>query len=233
MAYVEKSLVRAALEASNGVSGVIHNDTVLDLLIDAAGETIDALCNRPDGYFTAASSASARVYAGDGTRILRIDPCVAITEVAVKTDTSLSTYTAWASTDWIAYSGDDNYPDFNSLPYEAIQVDSGGNYTHFLNGAYYGSSGFQIIESDEITTSVASYLGSAVPTVRVTAKWGHVVTTPSRIQMATLALCSKYFKRMGSAWADAIANGEFSELRYVGNDKDIQNMLTRFYRPTI
>lgn len=233
MAYVTKDTVRAALEATNGASGVIHNDTILDLLIDAAGETIDALCNQPEGYFTAATSASAKLYAGDGTRIQRIDACVEITEVAVKDDPDSSTYTAWAATDWVAYSDDDNYPDFNSLPYTALQVANGGSYTHFTSGAFYGGEGFHIIESDDVETSVASYVGASAPTVKVTAKWGYIVSTPARVQMATLALCSKYFKRMGSAWADAIANGEFSELRYVGNDKDIQNMLSRFYRPTI
>ena len=206
MAYAIAAEVRERINKT-GTS----DDAILTALIAAAEAAINAYCNRPDG-FLAVSTASARVYAGSGTTVLRIDECAATpTEVAAKDSGGATTYTAWAVTDWLAFSGDPIMPDFNHTPYTALMVTEAGDYGSFLKAGYQ-------------------------PTVRVTAKWGYATEVPAQIKEACVAQVARWYKRGQSAWADTLGNAELGQLMYRKVlDPDIEFILKggRFVRPAL
>jgi len=109
------------------------NDAALLLLLEAATKAIDNYCHRPDG-FLADSSASARIYAGNGGPIQRIHECVEITLVEVKDSPTHDDYDSWDPGDWIAFSRDPRAPDFSPLskgkPYTGVMVSATGGESH-------------------------------------------------------------------------------------------------------
>ena len=182
------------------------DDATLEALATAASRAIDRFYNRPDSYFVADSTATARTYAGSGQAVQRIDDCVSISQVAVKDSVTDDTYTPWTTDDWQAGRGDPvSNPDFNRTPYTWIQCKPGGNYSSFTSGQYRGLKGFSI-ELD-----LASH---AVPTVQVTAKWGGYASVPSLIKEAACMQVARWYKRFQSAMADSLAAPEFGELIY-------------------
>jgi len=198
--------------------------TNLQLLLDASTEAINAYTNHPDG-FVALTTAAARVYTGDGGPYQWIDECVAITLVEVKDSPTDTTYTAWAATDWIAFSGDPEAPDFNRTPYTAIMV-APGTYSHFVSGRFTQRRGFTP------DTTVAR----GTPTVKVTARWGYAVNAPSRVTEACLIQAARWFKRGESSWADAMAPAQFGTLMFTKVlDPDVEAMLRlgRLVRPAV
>jgi hypothetical protein len=115
--YVDTAQLREQLDRKSS-----DRDSVLEGIISAVSRTIDRVCNRPDG-FVAASTATARLFAANGGAVLWIDEAAAITLVEAKASTGDSTYTAWASTDWLPGSGDPRLPDFNATPYQWIMTE--------------------------------------------------------------------------------------------------------------
>lgn len=200
------------------------SDSALKIVIAGVSQVVNRYYNRPNG-FLADETASARVYPGSGGPYQYIDECASITTVAVKDSPSDSTYTAWASTDWIKFSGDPDAPDFNSTPYTAIMVDPNGTYDTFTSGEHSTWRGFRPIGGTK----------RVVPTVQVTAKWGYATTTPPLIKELTIALASRWFKQAGNAWADTLATADFGKMVYMAQNADIRLMLEqgRFYRPAI
>ena len=189
-------------------------DPVLTAMVAAASRAIDNFCNRPDG-FVAVSTATARVYTGTGKTWLRIDECAAITTVSVKESVSDTSYTDWVGTDWIAFRGDPERPNFNRTPYDAVMVLASGNYAAFLSGGL---------------DSIAN------PTVQITAKWGYATTVPDAIKQAAITLCARWWKRGESAWSDVLASGELGQLLYRKElDPDVKMMLVagRYVRRAI
>lgn len=208
---------------------VAADDVELARLLDAATGAINRICNRPDG-FVADVTASARVYTGNGGPFQRIDECAGITAVAVKDSPSDSSYTAWASDDWIGYAGSPEYPDFQPTtkekPYTGIMVSAEGSYDHFTSGKYTGRRGFR-----------PSYTVSrGVPTVQVTARWGYAATVPIAIKVACIMQAARWYKRLQSAMADAVGSPDTGQLFYRKTiDPDIKGILIdgRYVRPAM
>lgn len=200
-------------------------DATLLLIIGAASAAIDQFCNRPDG-FVAAASATARVFPGSGAAVQRIDECVAVSSVAVKASSDDSTYEAWASTDWLAFSGDPESPNFNRTPYDFLMVTAGGDYDHFLSGARFGGMrGFQ-----------PTAAGRAVPTVQVTARWGYAASVPAIIRQACIIHAGRLYKRGEGAFTDTISSPDFGSMLYTQPlDPDLRSLLEtgRMKRPAI
>lgn len=225
MSYATEAELRLQVERT-GTQGAGASSN-LQLLLDAASETIDGFCNRPDG-FVADSVASARVYAGTGGTVQLIDECVEITQVAVKDGITSATYRVWAATDWIPFTGDPKDPNFNRLPYTGIMVNPGGSRLLFISGRLDAWPGFQpILER-------ATLRGA--PTVQVTAKWGYSVAAPKRVQEACLAQAARWYKRGESSWADTLGSQDMGTLMFKkALDPDIEMMLVngRLVRPAI
>lgn len=197
-----------------GVTGT--GDPVnLQLLLDASTDAISSYTNHPDG-FVAVSTATARTYNGEGGPYQWIDECISITLVEVKDSPTDSTYQSWAVTDWVAFSGDPDSPDFNRLPYTAIMVTPNGTYSHFTSGRFTTRRGFM---PDSTVTR-------GTPTVRVTAKWGYAHVVPSRVKEACLIQAARWFKRGESSWADAMAPSNFGTLMFTKTlDPDVEALL--------
>lgn len=185
-------------------------DTVLTGMIAAAEEAINNHCNRPDG-FEALSVATARLYAGDGLDYIWIDDCVEVTAVAVKDAPTDSAFVTWAATDWIAFSGDPECPNYNKIPYMGIKIRiDTGFYTYFPKSSY--------------------------PVAQITAKWGYAVTVPDAIKQACITQVSRWAQRAKSGWADAVGSDMTGTLAYKKVlDPDVQMLLNsgRFIRPSI
>lgn len=208
-AYATVAEVKARIDKSRN-----DDDATLTALILSASQAVDNLCNRPDG-FEAVAVASARVYPGRGLSYLNIDECIAVTAVAVKDSVDAATYTAWAPTDWVAFRGDPEEPEFNRLPYTGIMVDPDGDYATFLDGR----------------------LGhNTVRTCQVTARWGYAATAPYAIKEATILLVAQWYKRAQSAWADTVGLPDYGMLLYRQKlDPALWQMLIagRYVRPNV
>lgn len=180
------------------------DDAVLADILTAASVNIDRAVNHymPGfEYYQAPAAASARLYAGRGKRWQRIDPCIAVSTVAVKDSYTDMTYTAWAATDWIAFSGSFERPNFADLPYTALMADPNGDYSYFTRG-FQG------------------------PTVQVTSRWGYSATPPADIAEACVMQATRWYKRLQGAMSDALASGELGMLLYQKSlDPDIRRIL--------
>ena len=183
---------------------VNEDDVILAEILNAATVSIDRAINRyvPGfEYFKAPAAASARVYAGSGKRWQRIDPCIAITTVAVKDAYTDTTYTAWTDDDWLAFSHSFERPNFADLPYTALMCDPNGDYSIFTK-AYQG------------------------PTVQITARWGATATPPADITEACLMQAARWYKRAQGAMSDTLASGDLGTLLYRQSlDPDIRRIL--------
>lgn len=201
----------------------IENDTAIAAMITAASRAIDNFCNRPDG-FVALPSATARVFPGTGGYAQMIDECVAITAVNTKTAPNETTYAnVWTVADWIPFSGDPLYPNYNTLPYDAIMTAGNGSYPLFMNGRYGGLRGFRPDDYEGVSER-------NLPTVQVTAKWGYAVAVPEPIKQACIIEVSRWFKRAQSAWADTLANGDFGMMMYQKSLDPAVKMLLEYGR---
>lgn len=194
--------------------------TQVTALLTACSEAINNACHRPDG-FVADSAASARTYVGSGKNYQRIDECVAITLVETKNSITDSAYVSWSASDWIAFRGSPKRPNFNALskdepyPYTGVMVSLlSDTYSYFPLGLY---------------TSVGQ------PNIRVTAKWGYAVTVPDAIKQATIIQATRFFKRGQAVWADALANSDFGEVRFVKKTDPAYDYLIQhgFIKPQI
>lgn len=200
-------------------------DASITRMLTAASRAIDAFCGRPDG-FVALGTAAARVYPGSGESVQRIDECTSITTVSVKDSPTDATYTDWAATDWVAFSGDPEAPNFNSTPYTQLMISADSNYSVFTGGTY-GARGGVPASPDRLR---------AVPTVQVTAKWGYATTVPAQIKEVCILQAARWWKRGQSAWADTLGSSDLGQLMYTKVlDPDLQMILQqgRFVRPGI
>lgn len=201
-------------------------DDVIDELIDAYSRTIDQVCNRPDG-FLAPGTGSARVYAGSGGQVQRIDEAAVVSSVAVKSSVSASTYDAWAAADWTAATGDPKHPIFNRTPYTLILAAPGAGV--FVSGSLGRTVGFRPL-------SDAGGIGRQLPTVQVTARWGYATTTPSAIVQACITMVARAFRRGEFGWADAVTDPDTGSVLYRKTlDPDVKLILEqgRYIRPSV
>jgi hypothetical protein len=224
MAYATAAELRAEFNKTSTA-----DDVTLGRLLDAATRAIDRTCNRPDG-FVADTEASARVYTGSGGPVQDIDECVEITTVAVKDAADDSTYTEWDATDYEAFGGSADRPNFqptaHGKPYTALMCSADGDYSTFTSGKYSGRAGFR--PSHNVTRGV--------PTVKVTAKWGYAATCPPDIKEACMMQAARWYKRFESAMADTVGSPDTGTLLYRRKlDPDIEHILIdgRYVRPTL
>lgn len=235
MSYATLSEFRTQIDKS-GTSGP-GSDAALQMLLDAAAEVINAVCNRPTG-FLAVSTATGRYYVGDGKAVLYIDECVAVTAVAVKSSPTDTTYTTWASPttnmagdgDWLAFSGDPMNPNFDPVfllkPYTGLMIDPNGDHSFFTSGRFTGGGGFRPSSLDR----------RGVPTVKVTAKWGYAVYAPRRVVTANILQAARWYKRGEAAWSDTLASADTGLLLFRQSlDPDIKTMLieARLVKPVV
>jgi hypothetical protein len=219
MAYATAADLRARLQKTS-----TDEDDVLTALIAAAERNINRACNRPDG-FVADAIASARKYAGSGKPYQYIDECISVSAVAVKESATDDDYTDWTSADYIEASGDPEYPDYNSLPYDLLVVDPTGDESVFASGKYTTRGGFRPLTD----------VSRGVPTVQVTAKWGYSEDVPYDIKEACLMQAARWYKRFEGSMSDALASGELGTLLYRQSlDPDIRRLLVdgRYVKPT-
>lgn len=207
----------AELRAQPDMQGDIH-DSVLTLLLTAASAAIDGFCNRQRDGFQAESTASERIYPGSGENYQWIHECVEIVSVEVKTSPSSESYVLWPSSDWMGFTGEPTYPDFNGPRFDGIMSVSSKKFT-------LGELGGSEFSNGSITK---------VPTVKVTAKWGYSLELPSLIKQATILQASRWFKRGQAFWSDATANADLGMMMYRKDlDPDLKMMLVngRMVRP--
>jgi len=231
LAYATVAQLKAQIDLDSTT-----DDVILGQYLAAAETLINRFCNRDDG-FLADTTATARYYYGRGLPYQIIDECVSITEVAMKDSVTDTDYTAWDSPttdfagdgDWIPFGGGPEMPDFNVLakekPYIGVMVDLNGDESIFISGKT-GRSGFRP------STSV----NYALPTVKITAKWGYCVTVPNTIFEATIMQSARWYKRLQGSMADSLANFELGTLQFQRVlDPDIQLILAdgRYVKPTI
>jgi len=197
-----------AAELKAQMQGADRDEDQYTIMLTAASRAIDNYCNRPDG-FVAVTTATARVYSGRGKDVQWIDECIDVTKVEVRPAVG-SAYVEWASTNWIAGTGDPRFGDYNRTPYNWILVTESGQYNRFTRGSE--------------------------PTVRVTARWGYAETVPDPVKQACITIAARWFKRGEGAWSDVLATGDFGQLIYrLEMDPDAKMMLAagRFVRPAI
>lgn len=201
-AYATVEYFREEIDKTSNLS-----DLSIARLLDGASRMIDAFLGVQDGAFIADLSASARIFAGSGKPWQTIDPCMAVTLVAVKESVTASTYTAWATGDWLPFSGDVEYPDFNSTPYTGLMVDVTGDQAIFLSGETGITQAFS-------TLMTRSTVLRGVPTVQVTARWGLADSVPDDIAFACIFQCARWYKRLQAGGSDTLASGEIGRLMY-------------------
>lgn len=193
------------------------DDTLITELLTSVSRLIDDFCNRHEYGFKAVDDATARLYTGYGASFLSIDENIEVTEVAVKDSVTDTTYTAWTTTDWVAYRGSRRVPNFNDIPHTSIMVSAVGTKARFLDGRLRDRAN----------------LGRQVPTVQVTARWGYADDVPPIIREAAVAQASIFYKRGRGNWSDVLRGSDFGEERFVRTlDPAIKLMLesTRLVR---
>lgn len=197
-------------------STVSKYDTVIQMFLNAAAETIDGYCNRRTSFVAA---NAVRQYAGSGKPSLYIDDCTLVTLVEIKYSPSDTAWTPLASGAWVPFSGDARSPNFNRTPYSALMLTGSGQQSIFPTGQY-----------------ALAPPGNGLPTARVTAKFGYADEVPPQVKAATIAQAHRWLKRGQSGWSDAMAQGETGMLLFKKVlDPDIQMMLvnSRLVRPAL
>lgn len=203
-------------------------------LITAVSQAIDRICNRPDG-FVAAETATARLFVGTSSGILRIDENVEVTALGIKANATDPTYVSWDADDYLAFGGDGSNPDFNRTPYTGLMAAAGSG---LIFTGFYG--GDEIAwESGRVGMGMSrlSRRGQIrTPTVQVFARWGYADDVPPIIEEACIIQASRLWKRGQSAFADTLVAGEMGQQLYrVKIDQDLKLLLEngRMIRPAI
>jgi hypothetical protein len=220
--YCSPSEVRTQINKT-GTTGA-GSDDALKIIIQAISDSIDRYCNRIEDGFQA-SIAETRVFPGSGLPYTRIDECISITSVSVKDSATDDDYTSWTSSDWIAFSGDPEWPNFTRLPYTQLMTDPNGDYSVFTSGLFSSTRGFR---------PSVGYKRN-VPTVQVLARYGYSAKAPAVVKQVTIGLAARAFKQGQSSWADTLASVDFGQLLYMSQNSDLANMLinARLVRPPI
>lgn len=204
MAYVLLSEVRDRIQKTDVDA---TGDAVITALIGAIELSINRFCNRPDGF---EAVEATRYFPGSGKSFTLIDETVDITSVAVKDSPTDATYAAWTSPttnmagdgDWFAFTGDPQWPDYNSLPWTALRVDPNGNQSRFTSGMF----------RDRESPRRRGSLQSQVPTVRVVAYWGYSFVAPANVREACAFMTAIAYKRFQGSGASVLATNELGEL---------------------
>lgn len=186
----------------------VEQRALMGEILEGVSKHIDNACRTKDG-FLAAGTATARYYSADGKAHLRIHKCVEVSEVAVRSSCSATTFTVWDAPttpmagdgDYVVCSGDPERPVFGIVPYDLLMVDINGSYSVFLNG-------------------------SGIPTVRVTARWGAYAAVPYDIREATLMQAIRWYKKEQASMAQRSASEDLGQITYRRQlDGDVKQIL--------
>lgn len=187
-------------------------ETVLEEILEAISRKIDNHCGRRENAFATSTEALYKYYVGNGKNYLRIDPCLSVTGVAVKTTYSSEDYTAWTTPttamagdgDWIPCRGSPEHPVYGETPYEMLFIDPNGDYSIFTAGL-------------------------ARPTVRVNAIWGYSESVPADIREACVAQATILYKRYQGSMADTLGTSDLGvlsmKIRRGALTRDVQELL--------
>jgi hypothetical protein len=202
-AYVSATELKAAMPDVIGTTTTTY-DGILSTLAQRASRVIDELLGYGDmnlpAAFDAATTATDRYYSGNGQDWLSVEPCVAITTVAVKVAEASADWTAWAAGDWDKAAGGEADPNYNAGFYDLLLVNPGISKT-FTRGR---------------------------KTVKVTARFGRTDSPPAIIVQATIMLAARWFKRGQQAFQDTGANAELGQLTYTkGLDPEMDKLLLK------
>lgn len=187
-------------------------DDVLQQCLDAAADNIERVCNW-GVPFVAGDTATSRMFPGSGDTAVFIDSFVSVSQVEARYSATDSWATQNAAS-YLPFSGDPKRPNFNKVPYSALML---------------VGSGLSVFPSSCLNKV-------AMPTLRVTARWGLGTEVPPSIRTAVIAQATLWFKRGQGGWANALANGDLGMLIFPKNvDPDIHRILDdgRMIRPSI
>lgn len=160
-------------------------DTLIDGLIARASRLFDKVAGKNPGAFYV-SVDTTRYFEGSNTTLQKIaDLAAQPTSVSVSETGSITTYTLWASTDYIL------------MPYDA--PDLGRPYTELLIDTLNGSKAVWY-----------KYPKS----VKIVGKFGYAVAVPDLVKEATIMQTAKWLKRGQQAFQDTGAIVELGRLTY-------------------
>lgn len=193
------------------------DDAILTGYISAVSRLIDGFMGRKETGFQAIQTATNRVYAGNGERWLFINECIEITAVNVKDAITDTTYdTVLGATEYQAFRGSYDNPNFNDTPYDAIMLSANATISSFYTGNTVGYF------DNTITNSKTPQL----PTVQITARWGYADTIPEVIKTAAIMQTTRIYKRLQGGMADALLSSDLGQARFLSKlDKDVQVLL--------
>jgi len=193
------------------------DDPTLSGMITAASRAIDHYCGREEGFFVADDEATVRYYAGSGKGYQFIDPFIEIVELGVKENPLKDAYTTWTyDTDYWVFSGEPEFPNFNSLPFSGLLVNPGGNFSRFTSGQWEGQKFYKL----------GTTYGKATKTVKVSARWGYSDRVPADIERACIMLVTRWFNRQRGGMTDTLVSGNLGRLIYTQKiDPDIAFIL--------
>lgn len=180
-------------------------EPLLEGLILRASRLIDRITGREEGAYMV-EEATVRYFDGSGCGFQWVDEMAeAPTTVAVSETGSVTSYTSWASSDYMLWP-------YNAAaqgrPYTRIDVDQ-------LNGGHALFYRFP-------------------KSVKVTAKWGYSTAVPEDVQQAVIVQTVRWFKRGQQAFQDAGAIFELGQLRYVKQiDPDVAVIVEHLRRVTV
>lgn len=214
-----------------GMSNQLGNseDFEIQMALDAAKGAIDGYTNHPMG-FVAGTVATPKLYPSTNPNYLFIDECIEVSLVEVKASPTDTTYAAWDAGTWIACTGEPDYPDYNTQPYDML-IQSGTGIQNSFTG--FDPYIWPDDRSDSYGDNVTGKL-SRLPNICVTAKWGYSITCPPQVKVATIAQATRWLKRGEAGWADTLASSDFGTPQYRKPlDPDIQMMLvlSRLVKP--
>lgn len=203
------------------------DDFKLQQLLDGASAAIDGVCNHPLG-FVAPVTPTTRIYGGSGSAVQLIDECISISLVEVKISGSDIAYETWDASDWIPFTGDPRWANFNDTPFDALMVSGTGSQRLFYRSEWSLPRGFR---------PEAPNVRHSLPMVRITARWGYAAVCPPTIKTACIAQATRWLKRGESSWADTMSSPDtFGSIMFRKPlDADIQMMLSlaRLVKPAL
>ncbi len=208
------------------------HDSDIGRAITAISRAIDRFCNRPDG-FVAPDTATARLFAGTGAAVLRIDEAAAISSVAVKAATTDTTYTAWTADQWIPFSGDPNAPDFNHTPYTGLMAAPTSG-LRFTSGRLDDERSWPSGRRGGLSS--LSRRAAAPPMVQVTARWGYALTAPPQIEEACITEVARLVKQAESNYAETLVSEALGKLIMTAKlhpSTELFLVKGRFVRPAV
>lgn len=200
--YATATEVKAAIsDASLGGT----YDAILAALVTRASRLLDRLTGRKPGAYYVNTDVTL-YFDGSGGREQWIEELAAApTSVSVAESGSVTTYTVWASTDYLLWP-------YNALdrgePYLRLDVDS-------LNG----------------TKATWTRYPKAV---KVVGKFGYSATVPDDVKQAVIVQCARWWKRGQQAFQDTGAIVELGQLSYTKRlDPDVELLVEHLRRVAV